>query len=55
MLEIVEKPSEPKSDRVVTGCYMYDTRVFDVIRALSPSERNELEITDVNNRYIEWD
>ena len=54
VLEIVEKPSEPKSDRVVTGCYMYDTRVFDVIRGLSPSERNELEITDVNNRYIEW-
>ena len=54
VLEIVEKPSEPKSDRAVMGCYMYDTRVFDVIRELSPSERNELEITDVNNRYIEW-
>jgi glucose-1-phosphate thymidylyltransferase len=38
----------------VTGCYLYDPRVFDVIKTLAPSGRGELEITDVNNRYIEW-
>jgi glucose-1-phosphate thymidylyltransferase len=38
----------------VTGCYLYDARVFDVIRTLARSGRGELEITDVNNRYIEW-
>ncbi|MEO0074156.1 MAG: sugar phosphate nucleotidyltransferase, partial [candidate division WOR-3 bacterium] len=36
----------------VTGCYMYDNRVFDIIRGLKPSARNELEITDVNNAYV---
>ena len=50
---IVEKPQDPPSDLVVTGCYMYDERVFDIIRGLTPSERGELEITDVNNAYIE--
>jgi glucose-1-phosphate thymidylyltransferase len=38
----------------VTGVYIYDARVFDIIRTLRPSGRGELEITDVNNRYIEW-
>jgi glucose-1-phosphate thymidylyltransferase len=51
---IVEKPSQPKSNLAVTGCYFYDGRVFDIVNGLSPSDRGELEITDVNNRYIEW-
>ena len=52
VLSIVEKPSAPKSNLAVIGIYMYDNRVFDVIRTLEPSERGELEITDVNNWYI---
>ena len=51
IVRIVEKPSEPASDLVVTGCYMYDQQVFRYISGLTPSERGELEITDVNNRY----
>jgi len=51
---LVEKPPKPDGNLAVTGCYMYDARVFDVIRRLAPSDRNELEITDVNNQYIEW-
>jgi glucose-1-phosphate thymidylyltransferase len=50
---IVEKPKEPKSNLAVTGIYFYDNTVFQFIRGLSPSDRGELEITDVNNRYIE--
>jgi glucose-1-phosphate thymidylyltransferase len=50
---IEEKPSRPPSSYAVTGIYMYDFEVFDFIKGLSPSERGELEITDVNNRYIE--
>lgn len=50
---IVEKPKEPESDLIVTGCYMYDPRVFGIIEKLTPSWRGELEITDVNNSYIE--
>ncbi|HWC14511.1 MAG TPA: sugar phosphate nucleotidyltransferase [Actinomycetota bacterium] len=50
--EIIEKPVDPPSDLVVTGCYMYDARVFDIVRGLEPSARGELEITDVNNAYI---
>lgn len=49
---IVEKPRKPKSPYVVTGIYMYDGRVFDIIRTLKPSGRGELEITDVNNAYL---
>ena len=49
---IEEKPKNPKSSYAVIGIYMYDSRVFDIIHGLSPSERGELEITDVNNDYI---
>ena len=51
---IVEKPTNPRTNLAVTGCYFYDARVFDIIETLETSERGELEITDVNNRYIEW-
>jgi glucose-1-phosphate thymidylyltransferase len=54
IVRIEEKPREPKSSYAVTGVYMYDRRVFDIIKTLVPSQRNELEITDVNNAYIEW-
>jgi glucose-1-phosphate thymidylyltransferase len=49
---IEEKPGKPQSNYAVIGIYMYDSRVFDIIHGLSPSERGELEITDVNNDYI---
>ena len=49
---IEEKPDRPKSNYAVTGIYMYDETVFDKIRTLVPSDRGELEITDVNNAYI---
>ncbi|MCP4713419.1 MAG: NTP transferase domain-containing protein [Planctomycetes bacterium] len=50
---IVEKPSEPKTNLAVIGIYMYDGEVFDIVKTLKPSGRGELEITDVNNAYIE--
>jgi glucose-1-phosphate thymidylyltransferase len=53
IVRIVEKPADPPSDLVQTGCYMYDDRLFDLIRTLSPSERGELEVTDLNNIYID--
>ncbi|MEO0651235.1 MAG: sugar phosphate nucleotidyltransferase [Planctomycetota bacterium] len=49
---IVEKPVNPPSNLAVIGIYMYDARVFDIIKTLEPSDRGELEITDVNNWYI---
>jgi glucose-1-phosphate thymidylyltransferase len=52
VLKIVEKPTEPESDLAVTGFYLYDAHVYDVIKTLKPSSRKELEITDVNNAYV---
>jgi glucose-1-phosphate thymidylyltransferase len=53
VLRIEEKPRVPKSKYAVIGIYMYDGDVYDIIRTLKPSGRGELEITDVNNAYIE--
>jgi glucose-1-phosphate thymidylyltransferase len=53
VVRIEEKPLEPKSDYAVIGIYMYDGDVYDIIRTLKPSGRGEMEITDVNNAYIE--
>ncbi len=52
VLQIEEKPDNPKSNYAVIGIYFYDATVFEVIRGLEPSGRGELEITDVNNYYI---
>ena len=49
---IVEKPEQPQSNLAVTGIYLYDNHVFEIVRNLVPSGRGELEITDVNNAYI---
>ncbi|MBI3651208.1 MAG: NTP transferase domain-containing protein [Acidobacteria bacterium] len=53
ILRIEEKPQAPQSPYAVIGVYMYDNRVFDIIKTLVPSGRGELEITDVNNAYIQ--
>ncbi|HUU26866.1 MAG TPA: sugar phosphate nucleotidyltransferase [archaeon] len=53
IIRIVEKPKEPVSNLAVVGIYFYDSRVFEIIDTLVPSDRGELEITDVNNAYLE--
>jgi len=60
LVDIVEKPKKPRSNLAVIGIYMYDGRVFDIVKTLKPSDRGELEITDVNNAYVKegtmaWD
>jgi len=52
VINIVEKPKEPKTNKAVIGLYLYDYNVFGIIKTISPSARGELEITDVNMKYV---
>jgi glucose-1-phosphate thymidylyltransferase len=53
IIKITEKPQNPDSKWAVTGVYIYDNQVFEFINQIKPSDRGELEITDVNNKYVE--
>ena len=53
IIRIEEKPKQPKSKYAVTGVYLYDSTVFDKIKTLKPSQRGELEVTDLNNLYLQ--
>ena len=53
ILEIEEKPKSPKTNYAVVGCYMYDAQVFDMIEKIVPSARGELEITCINDLYLQ--
>lgn len=53
VVRIEEKPKHPTSNLITTGLYMYDGQVFDLVKTLAPSKRGELEITDLNNMYVQ--
>ncbi|OQX71482.1 spore coat protein [Candidatus Parcubacteria bacterium 4484_255] len=55
IIDIEEKPKNPKSNLAIAGIYMYDKQVFDIIRTIKPSARGEYEITDINNFYVKND